>query len=139
MGRRAVGGDDNVQVRAVDAMKVLNLAKVTVDRDQETTTERIEAMLDEIAWPDDLRAIDVSETEVQAASLTNTSVLSHIQDVAASEGGLFFIAADGTATFFDRFHTVSLEDDDTWGELESELRLGHDVLRRVATCGTRSW
>ena len=35
-------GDDNVEVHVVDAMKVLNLARVTVDRDQETTTERIE-------------------------------------------------------------------------------------------------
>ena len=52
------------------------------------------------------------------SSLSNTGILSHIQDVAASEQGLFFIAADGTATFFDRHHTVTLEDDDTWGELE---------------------
>ena len=62
--------------------------------------------------------IDVGETEVQAVTLTNTGVLSHIQDVAASEQGLFFIAADGTATFYDRFHPIPLDDDDTWGELE---------------------
>ena len=112
-------GDDNVEVHVVDAMKVLNLAKVTVDRDQETTGERIDAMLDEIDWPSSLRAIDVSETEVQAVSLVNTGVLAHIQDVAASEQGVFFIATDGTATFYDRFHTLTLdEDDDTWGELE---------------------
>ena len=107
-----------MEVHVVDAMKVLNLAKVTVDRDQETTTERIDAMLDEIDWPSSLRAIDVSETEVQAVSLVNTGVLSHIQDVAASEQGVFFIATDGTATFYDRFHTLTLDEaDDTWGEL----------------------
>ena len=113
-------GDDNVEVHVVDAMKVLNLAKVTVDREQETTGERIDAMLDEIDWPSSLRAIDVSETEVQAVSLVNTGVLSHIQDVAASEQGVFFIATDGTATFYDRFHTITLDEaDDTWGELEN--------------------
>ena len=56
---------------------------------------------------------------MQAVTLTNSGVLPHIQDVAASEQGVFFIASDGTATFYDRFHTITLDEaDDTWGELE---------------------
>jgi hypothetical protein len=44
-------------------------------------------------------------------------VLTHIQEVAASEGGQFFISDDGKATFFDRFHTTLLDEiNDVWGD-----------------------
>ena len=113
-------GDDRVQLVAVDASKVLNLAQVTTTRPQETTGARIGALLDAVAWPSSLRNIDLGEAEVQAVTLTNTGVLAHIQEVAASEGGVFFIANDGTATFYDRFHSISWDELDTWGDAEGE-------------------
>ena len=97
-------GDVNVEVHVVDAMKVLNLAKVTVDRDRRRPASG-STPCSTVPWPSSLRAIDVSETDVQAVTLVNASVLAHIQDVAASEQGVFFIATEGTATFYDRFHT----------------------------------
>lgn len=114
-------GDDRVQVTAADAMKVLNLATVTTTRSQELTGARINALLDAISWPSALRAIDTGQSQVQAATLTDTNVLGHIQDVAASESGQFFIATDGVATFFDRFHTTLLDDvNDVWGDESTE-------------------
>jgi hypothetical protein len=110
-------GRDLVQVQAVDATKVLNLCTVTTDRPQETTGVRIQALLDAIGWPSSLYSIDTGQSQVQAVTLDNDNVLSHIQDVAASESGQFFIAGDGVATFFDRFHTTLLDDtNDLWGD-----------------------
>lgn len=110
-------GDDNVQIGAVDAMKVFNLARVSLDRPVETAGERITALLDAINWTD--RAIDTTETLVQAVTLDNTSVLSHIQDAAASEQGVFFVDVSGTATFFDRNHTISLDEtNDVWDDAD---------------------
>jgi len=115
-----VQGDDNVELRAVDAFKVLNLAQVTLDRGVETTTARINAVLDELSWPSSLRSIDTSDSTVQAVA-SDVNALSHIQEVAASEGGLFFIATDGTASFFGRFHTTLLDEvDDKWGDADGE-------------------
>lgn len=114
-------GDDRVQVTAADSLKVLNLATVTADRPQELTGARINALLDELGWPAALRSIDTGQSLVQAQTLTDANVLSHIQDVAASESGQFFIATDGVATFFDRFHTTLLDDtNDLWGDETGE-------------------
>jgi len=116
----AVQGNDNVQLHVVDAFKILNLAQVSLARGAETTTDRINAVLDAISWPSSLRSIDVSESQVQAVS-ADVNALSHIQEVAASEGGLFFIATDGMAKFFERQHITLLDqDDDTWGDASGE-------------------
>lgn len=110
-------GMDTVQVTAADAMKVLNLATVSVTRSAETSGVRIGAILDEIGWPSALRSIDTGQATVQAVTLEDASPLQHIQDVAASESGQFFIATDGTVTFFDRFHTTLLDEtNDLWGD-----------------------
>jgi hypothetical protein len=114
-------GNDVVQVQAVDAQKVLNLAQVTVTRDAELSGARIEALLDAVGWPAALRDIDAGQSTVQAVTLTDTTILNHIHDVAASESGQFFISDDGKATFFDRFHIILLdEDDDLWGDETGE-------------------
>jgi hypothetical protein len=116
-------GDDNVDLHVVDAFKVLNLAQITLSRGVETTTARINAVLDVLGWPTSLRSIDTSDSTVQAVA-SDVNALSHIQEVAASEGGLFFIATDGTASFFGRYHVTLLEDDDTWGDAETEKHYG---------------
>jgi hypothetical protein len=116
-------GMDTVHIEAADSMKVLRLATITLSRGQETSGARIGALLDAINWPSALRSIDTGQSQVQEVTLTDASVLQHIQDVAASESGQFFIAADGTATFFDRFHTTLLDDDnDTWGDEVGEKK-----------------
>ena len=114
-------GMDVVRIQAVDAQKVLNLAQVSVTRSAELSGARINALLDAVSWPSALRAIDTGQSTVQAVTLTDTTILNHIQDIAASESGQFFIAQDGTATFFDRFHTTLLDDvNDLWGDETGE-------------------
>jgi len=116
-------GMDFVRIAAVDAMKVLNLATVSTTRPVETTGARIAAVLDAIAWPADLYDVDVGQSQVQAATLDGANVLAHIQEVTASESGQFFVAADGVATFFDRFHTTLLDEtNDVWGDDGTEKR-----------------
>jgi hypothetical protein len=116
-------GMDFVKFAAADGMKVLNLATVTTTRGVETTGARIEALLNAINWPADLMDIEIGQSNVQAVTLTDANVLSHIQEVAASESGQFFIATDGTATFFDRFHATLLDDvNDVWGDTGTEKR-----------------
>jgi hypothetical protein len=114
-------GRDLVRIQAVDATKVLNLATVSITRVAETTGARIEALLTAINWPANLMDIDTGQSTVQGVTLDNEGVLSHIQDVAASESGQFFIAGDGVATFFDRFHTTLLDEtNDVWGDNPGE-------------------
>jgi hypothetical protein len=116
-------GRDLIRFVAADGMKVLNLATVTTTRGVETTGARIEALLDAINWPSDLMDIDVGQSSVQAATLVDANVLAHIQDMAASESGQFFIATDGVATFHDRFHVTLLDEtNDVWGDDLSEKR-----------------
>lgn len=114
-------GMDQVRVQAADAQKVINLAKVSVTRPQELSGARIGALLDAIGWPPGLQNLDAGQSLVQAVTLTDTTILTHIQDVAASESGQFFIAKDGIATFYDRFHITLLDDtNDTWGDADGE-------------------
>lgn len=114
-------GNDRVHVEAADAQKVLNLAKVSVTRPQELSGARITALLNAVGWPSALQDIDAGQSNVQAVTLTDTSILQHIQDVAASESGQFFIAKDGKATFYDRFHITLLDEtNDVWGDATSE-------------------
>jgi len=116
-------GTDLVRVQAVDALKILNLATVTTDRTQETSGARIQGLLDAIFWPAAQYSIETGQSQIQASTLVDDNVLSHIQDVSASESGQFFAASDGVLTFFDRFHTTLLDDtNDTWGDAGTEKR-----------------
>jgi len=114
-------GDAYIELRAVDAFKVLNLAKVTITRPVEGAGARITALLDAIGWPASLRAIDAGDSDVQAVTLEGVSILSHIQEVAASEGGVLFVSTSGVVTFLGRFHVVLLQEpDDIWGDVVGE-------------------
>lgn len=114
-------GLDQVRLEVVDGMKALNLARVTLSRPAELSGARIDAMLDAISWPESLRAIDTGQSTVQAVDLETSGVLAHIQDVAASEGGQFFIAADGVATFYAANHGLASDLGDVWGDADGEL------------------
>jgi hypothetical protein len=125
-------GDAYVDVVAIDAFSVFAIADVVLDRPQEQSGARIEALLDAIGWPASLRNIDPGESQVQElAGVAN--VLTHAQEVAVSEGGVFFIARDGAATFYQRTHATALDEaNDTWGDSAAEksyvdIETSHDV------------
>lgn len=66
---------------------------------------RIGECLNVVSWPTTDRALDLGQANISAASFSDTAgqlALSHIQDVAATEPGLFFINGAGTAVFQDR-------------------------------------
>lgn len=116
----SVMGLHEVQLEVVDGMKSLNLARVTLARPVEQSGARINAMLDAAGWSG-TRAIDTGSVTVQSVELENTGILAHIQDVAASEGGQFFISADGTATFYAANHALALDPGDIWGDADGEM------------------
>lgn len=71
---------------------------------QEATGARIGRTLTALGWSAGARAIDTTGTTVQAqtSTLTQTSGLSHMQSVEATESGGFFMSGDGKATFITR-------------------------------------
>ena len=94
-----------VTVTAEDGFRLLNLANiesVAGAANKDLPGERINQILDELDWPADLRAIDTGDTELQTDPGTLRTALAAIQTVEQSELGVFFMAPDGKATFYDR-------------------------------------
>lgn len=87
----------------------------------DTSGERVERVLDEIGWRDDLRNIDAGESTLQAATL-GVSVLSHLQQVAESEFGELFATRDGLIRFVQRSGLINLDNAATFGDSGSDLR-----------------
>ena len=94
-------------VQCVDVMK--SLARFALNLVYTFPTElsgiRIGRVLSELGWPADKRKIDLGQSYVQALNpITNINGLTHIQDVASAESGVFFIDGAGNACFHDRDH-----------------------------------
>lgn len=87
----------------------------------DTAGERVERVLDEIGWRDDLRNIDAGETTLQAATL-GVSALDHLQRVAESEFGELFATRDGLIRFVQRSGLINLDNAGTFGDTGSDLR-----------------
>ena len=129
-------------LRCVDLFRSLNLNKISASYSSELTGTRVANVLTTAGWPTgaDFRDIDTGQSTIQAATLTATPSLGHLQDVATSESGLFFVSRDGKATFIDR-HSILLTPLDTaltWsdtdgypyidiGFLDADVLLWNDV------------
>ena len=112
-------GDAWVELHAVDAFKVLALAKVSTTRSAEASGTRVGAILDAIGWPAADRAIDAGISTVQGVTLLDEPALSHLQLVEQTEGGILFVSRDGKITFFDRTKPITTVLDATnltWGD-----------------------
>ncbi len=73
----------------------------------ESVGARIAHVLDLCLWPRSLRAIDTGTATVPDSAFTSgtfTSALSHIQQIADSDLGYFFIDSSGLATYHSRYH-----------------------------------
>ena len=100
------GLDATCIVRATDASKVLQLANVSGRLDPEQLTGvRIASVLDDLGVPND---IEPGNTLLPAGEqvLSSTAALGYLQEIAATENGILFAAADGTITFHDRRHRL---------------------------------
>lgn len=102
--------------------------------------ERIERVLDAVAWPDDLRDIDTGTTVLQPAEL-DMSALEHLQKVAVSEFGNLYVQGDGTLRFEARTESVNQPvaftfSDDPGGDLPitfSDPEISDEQIRNDVT------
>jgi hypothetical protein len=96
-----------VALLAVDGFDALALADVNGTLNSGYSGAQINVLLDKALWPKDARAIDTGQYVMAAQTLQNTKALGAIQELAASEGGIFFIDRAGIATFHDSAHRGS--------------------------------
>lgn len=100
-------GRKQLKVQFECAMRYLHQNKVNVDVQQSIDTNTALAMaLDDISWPWG-RDIDAGVDTIPWWWAYNRSSYSEILDIAESELGNFFIAANGSATFRNRFYSDS--------------------------------
>jgi len=109
---------------------VLGRCELNTSLPQELSSERINRVLDLIGWtlgaswvldsptnsqlgtstilaPNGDRLIHVGKSLVMAETLENANALQHLQDVALTEMGRLFMAADGSVVFQDRHYNLA--------------------------------
>ncbi len=105
--------NDNVSycvISAVDAFRLVQNAQistVTGGTAGQLSGARINKILDQIDWPDEMRDIDAGQTTMQADPGTVRTALAACQTVATSEYGAFYVDATGSFVFQDREVTSS--------------------------------
>lgn len=94
-----------VQFKCVDAFRLFNGALVTTipgTSAGQLSGARINAILDEIDYPNSLRDIEAGDTTLQADPGTSRNSLEALRTVEDSELGGFYVDAEGRATFLSR-------------------------------------
>lgn len=104
---RDLATDAYVAAQLVDGREWLAHRDVHLDRPAETTGERIGALLDAAGWPAELRDLDDGVVAMLAREQPEVNALDEIDAAATAEDGVFFFAADGTATFRDRHDALT--------------------------------
>lgn len=100
--RAITGGfDPHVVIEAVDAFTILAMVEEELTESAEASGTRIGNLLDTAGWPAAWRDIDTGNHNVQALTAEFDGVLNQINRAVLVEQGLFWIAADGDATFRD--------------------------------------
>jgi len=111
-------GVDNLQtvtLQCVDAFRLFST--VTIDSVAgapagQLSGARIDALLDEVSYPNSMRVVNAGDSTLQADPGTDRDLLTALQTVADSELGAFYIDNEGNATFLSR-STVAQEADQT--------------------------
>lgn len=121
------GGYSSLVVKAVEGLAPLQVAKVTQGFPEQTTGQRVRAVLNSVQWPASLQDIDEGQEIVPQQMLEGVSALAHLQAIVDAELGVLFISRSGVLTFYDRDRWFSLpfaDDSRTWGDEYPEL--AHD-------------
>jgi len=104
--RQRAGSLVTRRCRLVDAFEFMATAGLAGESfSSQTTGARVTAVLDAIDWPAALRQISTGLNTVQAVTFgadDTTKALTHLQQMADDEDGIFFIDRRGYATFIDR-------------------------------------
>lgn len=100
----APNGDSIVEAIAYDATSILSKQTLAAGTPTpELTGSRVNDILDQINWSDELRDIDPGIATVSDAPIAdNDNVITYLQNVANSEPGLLFVGRTGKVTFRDR-------------------------------------
>ena len=94
-----------VDITAVDGFDLLALARVEGNLEAGFSGAQINEVLSRGLWPVADRAIDTGQYVMAPLTISaGTSALGLIQELADSEGGIFFIDAAGIATYHDAAH-----------------------------------
>jgi hypothetical protein len=106
------GNEDlsTVNLRCIDATKLLAgsaISTVSGTPAGQLSGARVNAILDDIAFPVSLRSIDAGDSTLQADPATSRTALEALQTVENSEFGGFFIDAQGQATFISRTNLIT--------------------------------
>ena len=107
----ALGNEDTsvVVLRCVDAFKLLAGAKISTVAGSSAgqySGARVNAILDSIAFPQSLRAIDTGDSTLQADPGTTRACLDALQTVENSEFGGVFLSGDGYVNFKSRTNLI---------------------------------
>jgi hypothetical protein len=95
-------GDNIVTVQLVDGLKLAAQVVVSGSFPQQTTGQRIEAVLLAAGFAPSEMDIDLGVSTVAAVTLENANVLEHVQLMAQVEHGRFFVSRIGQFVFVDR-------------------------------------
>jgi hypothetical protein len=101
-----------LDIDATDGFRLMTLSNVTTlagtPSGQDTGT-RINAILDDIAWPSNLRQIETGGTEAlcQADPGTARTALQAIKNVEFVEQGAFYMSGEGNAIFRSRAYVIN--------------------------------
>lgn len=111
-------GDAVLNVSATDGFKVLANKLISGDFPAQRSDLRVAAILDAAGWPAALRSLATGVSFLDPITLDKVSALEHIQQVADSESGRFFMDASGNAKFIDRHAAYLTTSSATFGESE---------------------
>ncbi len=108
-------------VTASDGLALLGQSMLNAIYPAEFSGSRVAAVLSSVNWgPAGNTAIGAGTSFLQSSTLANTTALEHLQNVAVSEYGRFFMSRSGVATFLGRtFGTTTIYG--TFGDAPGEL------------------
>jgi hypothetical protein len=106
-----LGNEDvsTVVLRCVDAFKLLagaTISTVTGSPAGQYSGARVNAILDAIAFPESLRAIDTGDSTLQADPGTTRTTLEALQTVENSEFGGIYLSGEGDLVFKSRTNLI---------------------------------
>jgi hypothetical protein len=99
-----------VEITAVDAFRLFNLANITTVTGQangDDTGERIGKILDTVSFPNSMRTLDTGDSLCQADPATTRTALAAIVNAEFSEQGAFYMDTEGQAVFKNRANTIA--------------------------------
>lgn len=125
--------DATVTIRAVDAFGVLSKMNGIPMADIQSFSGTVVGLILDVMWPNAPRDIADGLNVVNWTATSPANALSALQEIDASEGGLFFASADGTLSFYDK-QRLSMNPPtsaQTWGDALDErqyqsLATAHD-------------